>query len=163
MTVNGANSYGDSIRGNSIFANAGLGIDLGDDGVTPNHTGGRITGPNGFENFPVLSLAMVGSSTHIVGTIQSAADESLTIDVYSNPTADPSGDGQGRVYLGSSVVTTDSSGNATYDVTFVVSTSLGSVVSATATDAAGNTSEFSADFGRRGFRTADRHDLGQHA
>ena len=35
---------GVEILSNSIFANQGLGIDLGDDGVTPNHPGGPILG-----------------------------------------------------------------------------------------------------------------------
>ncbi len=145
VTVTGNNSFGDSIRGNAIFANSGLGIDLGNDGVTPNHVGGLAAGPNGFENFPVLTQAVVGSSTQIAGTIQSAAEESLTIDFYSNPAADPSGHGQGRVYLGSTVVTTDGFGNAAFNLTLAAATSVGSVISATATDASGNTSEFSAD------------------
>src|SRR6516225_8942754 len=30
-------TVGNTIRGNSIYKNSGLGIDLGNDGVTPNH------------------------------------------------------------------------------------------------------------------------------
>ena len=37
---------GDTISGNSIFSNGRLGIDLGDDGVTPNSPGSPHTGPN---------------------------------------------------------------------------------------------------------------------
>jgi len=46
---------GDSIRGNSIHDNAGLGIDLGADGVTLNgsHSAGG-PGPNNWQTFPVL-------------------------------------------------------------------------------------------------------------
>src|SRR5262249_1482087 len=44
---------GNAVLGNSIFANAGLGIDLGNaDGVTPNDPGDADTGPNNFQNFP---------------------------------------------------------------------------------------------------------------
>ena len=46
-------------------------------------------------------------------------------------------------YLGSVAVTTDESGNATFDVVLDAETSAGELVSATATDVNGNTSEFS--------------------
>ena len=52
-------SDGNSILGNSIYGNSGLGIDLGSDGVTPNHTGGAISGaPNGLQNYPVVNSAV---------------------------------------------------------------------------------------------------------
>ena len=60
-------SVGNSIRGNSIHSNGGIGIDLGGDGVTPKRprrserdppippdTDG---GPNLLQNFPILSTA----------------------------------------------------------------------------------------------------------
>ena len=43
-----ASTTNNAIRGNSIFDNAGLGIDLNNDGVTPNHTG-FLSGPNDFQ------------------------------------------------------------------------------------------------------------------
>src|SRR5262249_54036025 len=39
---------------NSIFANGGIGIDLGDNGVTLNNSAGHV-GPNNYQNFPVLT------------------------------------------------------------------------------------------------------------
>ena len=50
---------------------------------------------------------------------------------------------EGEVYLGSSEVTTDTSGDAAFDVTFPVATEAGARISVTATDPLGNTSEFS--------------------
>src|SRR5262249_60904331 len=46
------NSVGNSILLNSIHDNGGLAIDLGEDGVTPNHPGGSTTGPNHLQNYP---------------------------------------------------------------------------------------------------------------
>jgi hypothetical protein len=137
-------SVNNSIRGNSIFSNAHLGIDLGNDEVTPNHLG-SATGPNDFENFPVLLRAIAGSSTEIVGNLNSLANMTFALDFFANTAADPSGFGQGRRYLGSTSVTTDTSGNASFDVTLIASTSAADFITATATDPIGNTSEFSQD------------------
>jgi hypothetical protein len=138
-------NVGNAILSNSIFSNQKLGIDLGGDGVTPNHVGGLITGPNGFENFPVLSSAVTSASgTTIQGTLNAAASETFTIQFFSNAKADPSGFGQGQTYLGSIAVTTDLSGNASFKAKLAVVT-VGLAVSATATDPKGNTSEFAQD------------------
>jgi parallel beta-helix repeat protein len=49
------NGTGNRITQNSIFANTALGIDLNNDGVTANHSPPSTTGPNDFENFPVIT------------------------------------------------------------------------------------------------------------
>jgi large repetitive protein len=134
---------GNSIRANSIFCNGGLGIDLGSDGVSLNHFGGPISGPNQFENFPVLTSATAGPSTAVTGTFNGAACTTYTLDFYSSPTADPSGYGEGARYLGSVSVTTDAAGNATFSASLPGATCPGEWVTATATDPNGNTSEFS--------------------
>ena len=64
---------------------------------------------------------------------------------FANSTADPSGYGEGQTYLGSATVTTDANGNATFQVTFKAAVPVGQVISATATDPIGNTSEFAKD------------------
>jgi hypothetical protein len=81
----------------------------------------------------------------VVGSLNALANTVYTVDFYSNPSADPSGFGQGQSYLGSTTVSTDGSGNAHFDVVLNTATSFGQAVSATATDPNGNTSEFSAD------------------
>lgn len=55
-----------------------------------------------------------------------------------------SGYGQGRHFLGQTGVTTNSAGNATFSIAIGLSLPAGWVVTSTATDPSGNTSEFSA-------------------
>lgn len=136
---------GVQVRGNSIFSNGGLGIDLGgDNAVTANDVGDGDSGGNGLQNFPLItSSSFSGGSITINGTFNSTANRNFTLRFYQNPTCDPSGNGEGQTYLGSTPVTTDGSGNATYSVT--LTGPLVGVITATATDTTTNsTSEFSA-------------------
>ncbi len=100
-------------------------------------------GPNGLQNFPVITVAEAGSSTHIVGSLNSLANTNFTLHFYANTTADPSGYGEGERYLGATTVTTNGSGDASFDLLIPTSTALGEYVTATATGPEG-TSEFSA-------------------
>jgi len=142
-------STGNAILSNSIYANLGPGIDLGNDGVTPNHAGGPISGPNQLQNYPVLTAAAdfgAGYGTAVKGTLNSAPYTSYTIQFFASPIRDPSGFGQGQIFLGSTTATTDSNGHAMFQANFPEMTGLaGDVLSATATDPNGNTSEFAAD------------------
>ena len=133
------------IQGNSTYSNGGLGIDLLVNGVTPNDAGDADTGPNGFQNFPVLtSASFAGGSTTINGTLNSSLNSTYTIDFYHNDTCDPSGNGEGRAHLGQAAVTTDGSGNASFAASFSTGSPLSNrQLTATATNASGNTSEFS--------------------
>lgn len=145
VAVTDVGTIGNDIRGNSISGNSMLGIDLGQDGVTLNHSGGAIPGPNNFQNFPVLTSAtQVTGGTQVQGTLNSDANATFTIDFYSNTSADPSGYGQGLRFKGSTTVTTDANGNASFTVTLTGITT-GQSISATATDSGGNTSEFAQD------------------
>jgi hypothetical protein len=135
---------GNRIQRNSIFSNGGLGIDLGANGVTSNDPGDPDSGANRLQNFPVLqSIVVSGSNTTILGSMDSATGNStypITIEFFSNSSCDPSGHGEGETFLGAISV----SGPGSFIATFAVSLPLNSVVTATATDSAGNTSEFSA-------------------
>ena len=73
------------IIGNHIFANGGLGIDLNNDGVTPNDLGDPDTGPNTLQNFPVLTSAVVsGVDTTINGTFNSTPNTSFYIEFFAS-------------------------------------------------------------------------------
>ncbi len=128
---------------NSIFANNGLGIDLGADGVTLNDPGDTDGSPNHLQNFPALTAASSGSNTVVLGTLNSAAGTTFRLEFFGNASADPSGYGEGQTFLAATNVTTDGGGNA--DFTFRTPHYIppGQFVTATATDPAGNTSEFS--------------------
>jgi parallel beta-helix repeat protein len=144
--VLGTGTTGNSIRGNSIFSNGRLGIDLNEDGVTLNHQGGAISGPNNYQNFPVITSAtQVTGGTQVNGTLNSDANTTFTIDFYSSTSADASGYGQGQKDVGMTVVTTDANGNATFSVILKPAVPIGRALSATATDPGGNTSEFAQD------------------
>lgn len=132
-----------TIRVNSIHDNGGLGIDLAPTGVTPNDPGDGDSGANTLQNAPIVASAVPSfmNSVLISGTLQSRPDSKYTIDVYGSPQPDPSGFGEGRTWLGFSAITTDASGNAAWTV-LTQNGSVG-VIAATATDFAGNTSEFS--------------------
>ena len=145
---NGA--VGNSITGNSIHDNTGLGIDLGDDGVTPNDPSDADSGPNNLQNFPIIRTALVGTPNTIRGTLNSAPGQTFTIHLYASPTCDPSGNGEGQTLVGSTTTTTNGSGDGLWALN-PGSLSIGDFITATATDSAGNTSEFSACFQARAF------------
>jgi titin len=138
---------GNAVLGNSIFGNQKIGIDLGsDDGVTANGSAGT-TGPNDFQPFPVLTSATAsGGAVLVAGTLSTGfAVASYRVELFASPSADPSGHGQGQVFLGFVTALTDGGGNATFAAILAGPLAPGEAVSATATDANGNTSEFSAD------------------
>ncbi|HEX8998688.1 MAG TPA: CSLREA domain-containing protein, partial [Blastocatellia bacterium] len=141
---------GNAIRGNSIFNNTGvgatvgLGIELDGNGVTANDAGDADTGANDLQNFPILTSAVVtGSTASIQGTLNSTASTMFRIEFFSNPSCDASGNGEGRVYLGFTDVTTDAGGNVGFSAEVPSSLMQGQSITATATSSAGNTSEFS--------------------
>jgi len=65
------------------------------------------------------------------------------VQVFSSPQKDPSGFGEGQTFLGEKEVSTDSSGKASFSFAAPKPTLAGSFVTATATSASGDTSEFS--------------------
>jgi CSLREA domain-containing protein len=140
-----------SIRGNSIHSNGGLGIDLDPIGsVNANDLDDVDTGANEGQNFPLLATAEVtAGAVTVTGTLNSVPSSSFTVDFYANSAcnaASPNNHGEGRTYLGElTPVTTNAGGDATFTFTSDGSpaVSAGEVITATATDAAGNTSEFS--------------------
>lgn len=136
---------GNTILTNRIFDNAGLGIDLGADGSTPNDALDADSGPNDLQNFPVLFGAFTSSgSTNIQGQLQSLPNTVFTLQFFENISADISGFGEGRRLLGEATVTTNANGFSFYSLDFTPPAAVDSFITATATSPTGNTSEFSA-------------------
>jgi uncharacterized repeat protein (TIGR01451 family) len=134
---------GNAILSNSIFSNSLLGIDLNDDGVTPNDPGDGDTGANNLQNFPVLtSVDNSLGGTIILGSLNSTPNTAFTLQFFSNASCSDSGFGEGQQLIGTRTLTTDSKGNA--GISFNLAGTFTPPITATATDPSGNTSEFSA-------------------
>ncbi|MBA2714581.1 MAG: hypothetical protein H0U55_13625 [Rubrobacteraceae bacterium] len=144
VRVRGALSMGNQIRSNSIFGNTGLGIDLDPGGPTPNDPNDADTGPNGLQNFPLLtSASSSGGGTNIQGSFDGFPNDTVIVQFFAGPAADSSGFGEGKKYLGQTTATTDDNGDVGFGVSVPSATAAGQVVSATASTM-GGTSEFSA-------------------
>jgi len=116
---------------NSIYGNTGLGIDLNPLGVNPNDPGDLDFGANDRLNFP--EFTSVGA-TSVSGT----ACGDCIVELFISD-QDPSGNGEGQSFIGSA--TTDAIGSFTIPASFPILSC--TQITATATDASGNTSEFS--------------------
>jgi hypothetical protein len=141
-----ATTIANSVLGNSMFSNGDLGIDLGPTGVTPNDADDADTGPNNRQNFPQLTGAvLVNGLQMIVGyEVPSTTDNSsypLRVEFFK---ADSSG-AEGQTYLGfDTFLASEAAGSKAMAFTSAAAISAGERIVATATDAEGNTSEFSA-------------------
>jgi CSLREA domain-containing protein len=131
IVVRHADTDRNTITGNSIYGNRSLGIDLDPVGaVNPNDAGDVDTGPNQQLNFPVITMAtpqLVAGSTC----------GGCRVEVFRADRGNGA-HGQGKTFVG--LATADSGGSFVATVSGVAE---GDYVSTTATDASGNTSEFS--------------------
>jgi CSLREA domain-containing protein len=132
---------------NSIFSNGGLGIDLvgGTEnaaGASANDTGDPDSGPNDLQNKPVVTSAKtVGGTTTIQAKLNSTPSDPFVVEFFSNP----SGENEGKKFIGNKAVSTNSNGNVTFSFAPSQAVPAGQRVTATATNSVeANTSEFSA-------------------
>ena len=133
------------ILSNSIHSNGNLGIDLGDDGVTGIDLFDADNGPNNFQNFPVIINAVETwkKGTLIHGALITTGNMTLRIEFFSSDACDASGYGEGQTYLGFTEVKANPTGLAKFKFASKTSLPTGEFITATATDSANNTSEFS--------------------
>jgi parallel beta-helix repeat protein len=137
---------------NAIFSNGGLGIDLGAVGVTPNDNLDLDSGPNGLQNFPVLTKVDRNPNTgqtSIDVLLNSTPLTGFLFEFFANDTADSSGHGEGKRFLSNAQRSTDASGNVSFQH-FDGTLAAGEFVTASVSTFDGNsftrenTSEFSA-------------------
>lgn len=137
---------GNQIRRNAIYGNAKLGINLGKAGFTANDTKDPDNGANVLQNYPTPKSANVSNGNLTVqGSLNSIPNKKFIVEAFQNPVCDnhsTHNDGQGRTYLGTTEVNTNSNGDASFTIVASGAPATGFVV-ATATDSAGNTSQFS--------------------
>lgn len=80
---------------NEIFANGGIGVDLGGDGRTANDPGDGDTGPNGLQNFPLVTayaLAPTGDAATVTVEIDTPAltgNYPMVVDFYKADGGEP--------------------------------------------------------------------------
>jgi len=143
------------ITRNSISGNTGIGIDLGASGVTANDAGDADDGGNHLQNYPVLTTVQISLAGDLViqydvpgsTTGPPASTYPLTLEFFE---ADSAVSGQGMTFLGSGTFTTTDFTNGSVVVNLGSAAMLGMgngdpiVVTATDSEGAGNTSEFSA-------------------
>ena len=125
-----------SILSNAIDRNTMLGIDEAEIGVSPIGQGGIAA--------PVLTSAISdGNAGSVQGTVAGTPGASILVQIFASPSADPSGFGEGATLIDTITLVIGPDGTAEIDANFPVPVARGAFVTATATDASGNTSEFS--------------------
>jgi len=143
VSVYDSSTTNDSIRGNSIYDNYYAGIALSD---FPGNHSGYEAGPDDWQNYPIVTNAFgYGGSTVIEGSLNSLNNQNYYIDFFYNNAQGPGGYGEGQVYLGYATVTTGPTGNAFFAYTNYSGNYSGQYISATATAANGDSSEFGPD------------------
>ena len=141
---------GNTVLGNSIYLSSDLGIDLGNDGVTPNDVGDGDSGPNDLLNYPAITSASESGGTVTVtfDLDVPANPDQYRVEFFTNPSgANPGGNGDGETFVSAATIAPGTG------LTHTFSGALGDVITATATridsgasSGFSSTSEFSAAY-----------------
>ena len=120
-----------TILSDLIYSSGHLGIELVNNGNNNQVAPQLVTAKDnrGFRG------ALHTPNNHRVGIV--------LVQFFSDPSPDPSGLGEGKQLLGTFTVKTNANGFANFDIPIPTSVRVGQIITATSTDTAGNTSEFS--------------------
>lgn len=133
---------GNTILGNSIYNNGSLGISFSGATATLNDATDTDTGPNNLQNYPTLTRAVgFKARTVVSGKLQSIPNQTFRLEFFWTP---GSGSRQGKIFIGAKNVTTNRRGLKSFAARDLIILPGTGVITATATDSDGNTSEFSA-------------------
>lgn len=130
------------------FNNNGLGIDLGNNAVTPNDVDDGDAGANASQNYPVFASAATNGGTLVMNGALPTGTGNYQMIFYVNTTCDPSGFGEGEAFLqdaGNPYTLTTTAGQ--FSATLTGAYNIGDFITAFAVSqnigTLGNTSEFS--------------------
>ncbi len=151
ITLSSTAGNGNRIGTNSIFGNTGNSVDIGGDGHTPNDPTDADVGPNNLQNYPEIDSYEITNGNLIVNF---KVDSAPTYSVYGTAgiraeffKADASGEGER--FLGFAIYTAADYNNGSPNLiranlgnAAALNFSRGDPLTATATDADGNSSEF---------------------
>ncbi len=140
------NTLYNTMSENTVFANDMMDVDLFPYGVNTNDAGDPDLGSNERMNYPTIATVVTdwsSGNTNISGTMDHSSPVGIKLEFYKVGALNMFGHGGASTYLGSTVIT-DPAGNWTYSCAGLNG---GDAVTAIATDAAGNSSEFSANTG----------------
>lgn len=131
-------SLNNAVLGNSIYENIGLGIDLNGDGVSGNDAGDADTGANKAQNYPIITSAARSTVNASIDSATANSAYPIRVEFFASAVCDSTGFGEGETFLGATSVSAP--GAFSFGYTPVAGKPY---ITATATDAQGNTSEFS--------------------
>lgn len=143
IAVIGSASVENVISGCRIYGNTDIGIDLGNNGVTPNDPGDVDNGPNTLLNYPMFDSVLEttpGVFTVFGTTVRAGEVELFLAAEPGNPVYQPETFNHGPAYQMLGRVRADVSGIFSFAS---IAKPEWSLVTATVTDTMGNTSEFS--------------------
>jgi CSLREA domain-containing protein len=111
--VNIAGGAGWTVSENSIFGNGGLGISFSgscSSGALPtaNDSDDADPGANNLQNYPLISTVTIGPKTmaHVSGSLNSTTSTTFHLEFFANAGCNASHNGQGKIFIGSTDVTT---------------------------------------------------------
>ncbi len=153
IAITAATSLANTILGNSIHNNGGLGIDLADNDVTANDVSDSDSGPNNLLNFPEVQTNSFGANGTKIVTYDFNLDVpagDYRLELFTSVAKDDSGNGEGQTFIGSKDITHPGTGSLNFKGTLnaTMTVTKGTFISATLTQKTGATtfgatSEFS--------------------
>lgn len=144
IAVKDNNTLYNTISENSIYNNSFMGIEIFPEGPNSNDAGDIDSGPNELMNFPIITHAAYNSSSQMVwiyGTLDTQNADSTLVELFIALADSTLNNGEGQTYIGHTHP--ESNGDWMY---YGLGINDGQLITATATNKSGSTSEFAQNF-----------------